>query len=291
MAEKKQVIVEEETIEPITEELAEETIEETIEEPTEEPTEEVMEEVVEESTKETPIPVSRSRSFMMAKYPDKTYETEEDYENDLADYLETTESDLNAYRESDEQLSELLEMNPELALMVRDMKEGAPFMVALARNVDLEDLAPIEGEVDFEEYSKELTKRKEDNKAKKAREAELAKNAELSGSEMTKYLESLGWNAEKRADFDAWLTDLLANFSENKIGKREMDIFLDAYQYAEAIARAKENGRIEGRNQKIEAKRKVAEQVDTLPEAGAASKPETKAAPRQVIDIKRLLGQ
>lgn len=228
---------------------------------------------------------------MMAKYPDKTYETEEDYENDLADYLETTESDLNAYRESDEQLSELLEMNPELALMVRDMKEGVPFMVALARNVDLEDLAPIEGEVDFEEYSKELTKRKEDNKAKKAREAELAKNAELSGSEMTKYLESLGWNAEKRADFDAWLTDLLANFSENKIGKREMDIFLDAYQYAEAIARAKENGRIEGRNQKIEAKRKVAEQVDTLPEAGAASKPETKAAPRQVIDIKRLLGQ
>ena len=95
MAEKKQVIVEEETIEPITEELAEEPIEE----PTEEPTEEVMEEVVEESTKETPIPVSRSRSFMMAKYPDKTYETEEDYENDLADYLETPESDRNAARE------------------------------------------------------------------------------------------------------------------------------------------------------------------------------------------------
>ena len=284
MAEKKQVIVEEETIIPAVNEEA------TTEEPIEatEPTE-TIEEIEEEVVEETPAPISRSRSFMMAKYPDKTYENEDDYENDLADYLETTESDLNAYRESDEQLSELLEMNPELALMVRDMKEGVPFMVALARNVDLEDLAPIEGEVDFEEYSKALTQRKEDNKAKKAKESELAANAEASGKEMMEYLESLGWSVEKRAEFDSWLDALLQNFSNNKIGKKEMDIFLNAYDYAEDVARAKENGRVEGRNQKIEAKRKAAEQVDNLPEAGNATKVEAVAPKKTIIDIKRLL--
>ena len=263
----------------------------------------IEEQVVVEETPEAPVeekepeiaeekPIARSRAFIMAKHPEKTYENEEDYESDLADYLENSEKDLEAYRKSDKELEEILDVNPELALMVKDMRRGVPFAVALQRYVDLEELAPIEGEPDYEAYEEAMKKRKADNATRKERESMLAKNAEQSAKDIAEYLGAKGWNEDQQANFDKWFGDLVAKLSENKLGKDEMDVFVKGYEYDEAVARAEEKGKVSGRNEKIETKRKVSENVDDLPEAGASTKVESNnPRQRQVFDINKLLGK
>lgn len=258
--------------------------------PIEEVVGETTEEVVEDAEDETPI--ARSRSFIMAKYPDKTYDDEAMYEEDLANYLEQSDKDLQAYRDADVQLEEILDLNPELALIIGDLKRGVPFATALARYVDIEDLAPIEGEEDYEDYEKSKADRKAELQSKKEREDMLRTNAEKSAEEILDYLENKGWDEARRADFDSWFEALVARLSENLLGKKEMDIFVKAYEHDGAVERAEEKGRIKGRNEKIETKRKLQENVDELPEGGTTSK-ESKSGPRQrqVFDIGRLLNK
>lgn len=237
-------------------------------------------------------PVSRSRSFIMAKYPDKTYDDDDLYEEDLANHLEQTDKDLQSYREADAQLEEIITLNPELALIVEDLKKGMPLSVALARNVDLEEIAPIEGEEDYEEYQKSIGERKAKIQADKEREDMLRTNAEKSAEEILDYLDNKGWTDERKADFDEWFNNLVTRLSENRLGKAEMEIFVKGYEFDEAVARAEEKGKVSGRNEKIETKRKRNENVDGLPEAGAsASAPSSAPRQRQVIDIDRLLGK
>lgn len=254
--------------------------------PEETPIEEVTEEIVEEK------PMSRSRSFIMAKYPDKTYANDDEYEEDLANHLEQTDKDLKAYKDADVELEEILDLNPELALIVTDMRKGMPFTTALARNVDLEDITPIEGEPDYEEFAKSKEERKAKRAADKERESMLASNAEQSAKDIVEYLGAKGWNDDQKASFDKWFNDLVAKLSENKLGKDEMEVFVKGYEYDEAVARAEENGKVAGRNEKIEAKRKMQENVDDLPEGGSTSKAPTSAPKqRQIIDIDRMLGR
>lgn len=262
-----------------------------IEETTEEaPIEEVTEDVVEEVSEEKPV--SRSRSFIMAKFPDKTYENEEEYEEDLANTLEQTEKELQAYKDADARLEDILDLNPELALVIADMHKGMPFMTALAHNVDLEEIMPIEGEPDYEEFAKNKEERKAKKAADKEREDLLRTNAEKSAEEILDYLDKKGWTEEQKGNFNKWFNDLVARLSENRLGKDEMDIFVKGYEYDEAVARAEENGKVAGRNEKIETKRKVQENVDELPEGGTTSKASyTAPKQRQIIDIDRILGR
>lgn len=248
--------------------------------------------ITEEPVEPTEKPISRSRTFIMSKFPDKSYDDDDAYEEDLANYLEDTDKSLKAYKDADEQLEDILMMNPELALVITDMKKGVPFMSALAKNVDLDDLAPIKGEPDYEEFEKLKAERKAELKAKKDREDMLRTNAEQSASEILEYLANKGWSEERRAEFDGWFDKLMSRLAENHLGKDEMDIFVKAYEYDENAARAEEKGRIAGRNEKIEAKRKMKENVDDLPEGGSTSRVETTAPrQRQVIDINKLLGK
>lgn len=259
--------------------------------------EQIVEEIVEapEENVEEPVeseekPVAKSRAFIMAKYPEKTYENDEEYEADLIQYLEENDKILGDYRKADEELGEILDVNPELALVVKDLRKGVPFAVALQRYVDMEELAPIEGEPDYEAYAEAMTKRKADNAARKEREAVLAHNAEQSAKEIAEYLEAKGWNEEQQASFDKWFTEIISHLNESRLGKDEMDVFVKGYEYDEAVARAEEKGKVNGRNEKIEAKRKANENVDELPDAGSTSK-QTEAGPRErkVFDVNRLL--
>lgn len=260
--------------------------------PNEAPIEEVA--VGEESAEEKPAeakPVSRSRAFLMAKYPDKTYDNDEDYEEDLANHLEQTEKDLKAYKDADVELEEILDLNPELALVVADMRKGMPFTTALAHNVDLEDIIPIDGEPDYEEFAKSKEERKAKRAADKEREEMLRTNAEKSAKDILAYLEGKGWTEEQKGNFDAWFNDLVQRLSENRLGKDEMDVFVKGYEYDEAVARAEDKGKVAGRNEKIETKRKMQENVDDIPEGGTTSKVATAPKQRQVIDIDRILGR
>lgn len=251
--------------------------------------EETVEEVVEEPTEGAATPISRSRSFIMAKYPDETFDDDELYEERLANHLEQTDKDLQSYHEADANLGEILDLNPELALIIGDMRKGMPFPVALARHVDIDDIAPFEGEPDYDEFEKSKAERLAELKSKKEREAMLMANAEESAGAISEHLESKGWTPERRAEFDAWFDNLVKRLSENRLGKEEMEIFIKGYEHDEAVKRAEENGRIAGRNEKIETKRKIQENVDDLPEGGSTSRVETTAPRRQIFNIDKML--
>lgn len=258
------------------------------------PTEELVEEKVEVSPAPEVQP-PRSRAWLSAKYPDRTYETDEDWDNALTDELESNATALEAYKASDDVLAELLDMNPELAMIVEDMKspayggKGLPFMVALVRNVDLDDLKPIEGEDDFEAYTSEYEARKASNAARTQREAELRSNMEASAAEIEGYVESLSWSDEKKEEFDNWFNALINDMAENRLTRQSMQIFVDAFTHDEDVKRAEREGKIEGRNEQIETKRSRAEDTDGMPDnAGSRVESKPEAPQRAVFDWDRL---
>lgn len=228
--------------------------------------------VTETETTVTP-PASRSREWMQKKYPERTWESDEAYDDDLTTELETAESRLASYAESDERIARILDLNPEFALVIDAMDKGMPFLVALRRYAgDIFESAPEEGDDDFEAYKDAAEAFLADKK--KTDEEIATRNTNLQNSEtrFVEYVERQGWDEAKQDAFAKFVVDSLNALSMGDVSEAYLDIMRDAFTHDEDVEDAKEAGAIEARNAKITAKRvKAAEETDGMPMGGGTS--------------------
>lgn len=228
--------------------------------------------VTETETTVTPMP-SRSREWMQKKYPERTWESDEALDNDMANELEAAESRLASYAESDERIARILDLNPDFALVVDAMDKGMPFLVALRRYAgDIFESAPVEGDDDFEAY-KDAAEAFLAEKEKTDKEI-ATRNTNLHNSEtrFVEYVERQGWDEAKQDAFAKFVVDSLNALSMGDVSEAYLDIMRDAFTHDEDVEDAKEAGAIEARNEKITAKRiKEATETDGMPMGGGSS--------------------
>lgn len=227
--------------------------------------------VTETETTVTPMP-SRAREYLQKKYPERTWESDEQFDEDLANEMENADSRLADYAEADERINRILDLNPDFVLVLEAMDKGMPFMVALRKYAgDIFDSAPEEGDPDWDEYSKAADEYLANKKKTDDEIATRTSNLEKSDAEFTEFVET-NVPEEKQDAFVEFVKDNLKALSMGTVSALFMQSMLDAFNHDEDIEDAKEAGAIEARNAKITTKRiKETTESDGMPMGGGTS--------------------
>lgn len=227
--------------------------------------------VTEETTSVSPT--SRTREWMQKKYADKSWEDDALLDEDVALHLEDTDKRLADYEESDAVIGDIMERDPEFALVINAMSKGMPFRVALRRYLgDVLADEPVEGEPDWDAYRKAsddyLAEKKKTDEEIATRTANIAKSDE----ELAAFMDAQGWDEQEQGDFVEFLRTSLRTIGMGEISPQFLAMMRDAFMHDKDVEEAKEAGAIEARNQKITAKRiKEAEATDGVPVGGGSS--------------------
>ena len=225
------------------------------------------EEPVSESEPLLPEAVSKR---LAEEFPDHKIETPEQ-RDELIGKLISDSKNLEAERKSVEKVYDLFENSDELVNIAREMNQGKGFLEALAKTVNIEETLADLKEADPEQYKKvvraqiEREKAMEEQEAKQqALEEQFAKNESISQNNIKKFEQSNELTPEASKEFLGTIDQHFQDLVNGKVTLEFMEAVHKGLNYDTAVEAAKEQGRIEGRNEKINAE-KAKKQGDNLP--------------------------
>lgn len=232
--------------------------------------------------------VIRSREFIGKKFPEREFADDDEYENFLADYLDNSGKIIADNDKANEILGTVLSEYPELAEIIQDLCNGTPIRIALAKHISPEELSVGDDDTDAESYKKAVEERNDRRKAAAERIKELEQNMEISEGVFSNFVKEEGLDEKELESFNSFLQDMFDNIERGNISREILLKLYQAYKFKEAVADAKEDGLIEGRNEAIEAKReKKINGGDGMPTSGGSvDKPKetTDTMPIDVVD-------
>lgn len=239
----------------------------------EEPATEEVVETTEVETTETPIENEEAdslRSFVETTYG-KTFESDADFEAFVKEKLTENEESLSGYKEADGKIIEVLDEYPELYAVVQDLIDGKPIEVALAANIDLEDITPLPDEEMYKQYEDAKNTRKERKTKIETMRKEFYTNLEASSEVIKEYFEEKGLTDENAEDYASFINNHIAEYNRGIVTKEFLDLFYKARNYAKDVIEAEEQGAIKGKNAKVDAEReKRATETDGMPVGGSS---------------------
>lgn len=218
-------------------------------------------------------PTSRSRSWMQEKYPDEEWADDAAYEEKLTSHLSETDAELNKYKSNDEVISDLMERNPEFAMVIMAMRKGMPFEQALRRYLgDIFKDTVEEDDPDWEALKKASDEFLAEKKKADDEIATRTANLEKSDLAFTEFVERNFPTEDEQIAFAEYVRNTLSNIGMGDLSENIFDMFLKAYKHDTDVEDAKEAGAIEARNEKITAKRiKEKNETDGMPLGGGSS--------------------
>ena len=218
-------------------------------------------------------PTSRSRAWMQERYPDEEWADDDAYEEKLTNHLTEAEAKLNEYKSNDEVISDLMERNPEFAMVIMAMRKGMPFEAALRRYLgDIFKDTVEEGDPDWDALKKASDEFLAEKKKADDEIATRTANLEKSDLAFTEFVERNFPTEDEQIAFAEYVRNTLSNIGMGDLSENIFDMFLKAYKHDTDVEDAKEAGAIEARNEKITAKRiKEKNETDGMPIGGGSS--------------------
>ena len=196
------------------------------------------------------------RDRLRSKYPDMAAETDDDFAAMSEKYLDDTEAELGRYRDSEKAVSELIDSDPQFKAVVTDMlANGASFVIAVARNIDPDDLQRVEGDEDYQQWQQARNERLERAAKAAEQQKEIAQNEIESSKLFDDFCNEKGIAEEEKDTFLQVINDALFGLLYKKIGKEFLEMCYKGSQFDKAVADAMAAGEINGRNTAIEAKK------------------------------------
>lgn len=173
--------------------------------------------------------------------------------------------------DTDGVVGDILTEYPELYAVIQDLQEGKPFEVALAANIDIDSLKPLEGEEMYADYEAARNARKERKARSEEHRATFEKNWEDSNKVIHDFFEEVAFDEQQTNNFLAKMDEMLANYVNGVVTREFLDVFYRAMNYEQAMESAREAGAIDAKNARIDAERERAEaETDGLPRGGSA---------------------
>lgn len=237
---------------------------------TEQPVEEITEVTMVAEPTETPATVDQPEDnlgSLRAFVEDKYGETFEDDAGLLAFVREKLESAASG----DSVIGEILADYPELYAVIQDLNDGKPFEVALAANVDVDSLKPLEGDDDYSAYE-EARQARLSRKAKADEHmARFESNREESKAIIEKYFEEKTMDEAAGEAFASYIDTMISDYLDGKVTRDFLDVFYRGMHYNDDVEAAREAGAIDAKNARIDAEReKRTAQTDGMPTPGSA---------------------
>ena len=238
----------------------------------------------------TERPAGRVRAFMLAKFPDRSWEDDAELENGVADWLEEADKSLADYRTADEKIRVIAEKYPEIMAIAEDLAKdpGMPLGVAIRRNIDEDELEVGEDDPGFEQLRKSREERASRRKAREEYQQQLDRNLEASREIVEKYLADNEMSEEEAAALGKYVDDIMEAYLDGRLTVDVLNMFRNAMNYSKDVADAREVGKVEGMNANIDAERqRRQEATDGLPGPGSSTgriAPPAPAEPGDMID-------
>lgn len=197
-----------------------------------------------------------SKYFSGAQIVDGNVTVSVDDLNSFAEKLKRFE-DVNA------ELVSLISENPEIGGILLMLRQGAPMSEAIARNLDVENLAPMEGEPDYAAWEKGKSGWKEERS--KREQAGQALQAELKA-----LVSEDGWTEDEVATVQSFFNTAINDALNGKFREAAKKL-KKALDFDAEVENARAEGELATKNAKIDemkAKKEV-QSGDGLPDLGA----------------------
>jgi len=200
-------------------------------------------------------PTNPLRERMMKSRPEGKYDTDEDVQSAVLEHMDELEGYKGSSEAANQKLVEVMDANPELVDMIRDLANGATPAEAIARNFDLDEIIPKDGEPDYEAWAKNKESRLSKKSEMEARSKEYQDNLAVSEANVREYAEENNMSEEETGkmldDIDSMLTDL----ASGKVSKEFVTRMRKALTADQEKQEAVEMAKIEGKNEAIIAKK------------------------------------
>lgn len=218
--------------------------------------------------------------------PDAKYdEDEEEYSRQAMSMLDEYEGKAGQFDQMSEKMSARFNKNPEEAEAFLAYLDGASLPSAIRRYMGDEALSMKEGDEGWEDYQKAGKEREEQFASNRAALDQFMQNAKDSDVTMADFIKEAELDEEGAQNFKDLVVSIANDISAGKITKDTLMLLQRATNYDKDIEGAREQGRVEGRNEKIEVEKKrmkgsglpnahasgnASEEVDVKPKNGTA---------------------
>lgn len=196
-----------------------------------------------------PAPVDETSALIAKHFPN--IEITEENKGDLLAAAKKIERHDRINRE----LAEIAESDPTFGRILIDLRKGADFQTALARHVDVENLAPMEGDPNYEEWNTNISKRKETMAEREKRKAEEQENIESSIQALKEFKESKGLKDEDAEGFLKYMMEILDSAFNGKLTPEFINRMYLAMNYDadtdSNYQKGVQEGSVKARNEKL----------------------------------------
>lgn len=229
--------------------------------PTEEQVEVVETGSVEEGQVQEPAAERKPRELLYERIrtsrPDAKYdEDEEEYSRQAMSMLDELEGKAGQFDQMSEKMSARFNKNPEEAEAFLAYLDGASLPSAIRRHMGDEALVMKEGDEGWEEYQKAGKEREEQFASNRAALDQYMQNAKDSDVTMADFITEAELDEEGAQNFKDLVVSIANDISAGKITKDTLMLLHRAMNYDKDVEGSREQGRVEGRNEKIEVEKK-----------------------------------
>lgn len=189
--------------------------------------------------------------------PDAKYdEDEEEYTRQAMAMLDEYEGKAGQYDEMSNRLMKRFNQNPAEAEAFLTYLDGASLPAAIRRHMGDEALTMKEGDDGWDEYVKAGEEREKQFADNRAALDQYMQNAKESDAAMEAFVAETGLDEEGAQGFKDVVLSILNDMSAGKVTKETLALLKRAVDYDKDLNGAREQGRVDGRNETIEVEKK-----------------------------------
>lgn len=182
---------------------------------------------------------------------------------------------IQGYEDENSQMQQLADENPEIAMLFSEMAKNDTgkrrSIVSILTEAGVDLTPPAEGEGGYEDYDEVVKRRSSRKKEAEKRKKELEANYLESVAVIEKFFKDKDLSEEEEKAFIEFYEDVVDSSNRNLYTEKTLNKIFQAFKYEEDVESARQAGEIDGRNAKIEDKRKKANQTtDGLASNGGA---------------------
>lgn len=192
-------------------------------------------------------------------FPDGKYdEDEEEYYKNALSSMDALEKDSKSFKDLTEKLTKRLNQDPAEAEVFLDWLDGVDLLTATARHKGPEALQiPAEGTPEYDDWKKAGDERRKELDEMQAKVEEYRANAAKSDEDLAEFAKENGLTEEQSAELAQYINEtLLPKIYAGTLDKDFYKFVQNARNYDVDLEGAREQGRVDGRNEKIEVEKK-----------------------------------
>jgi len=216
-------------------------------------------------------------SLAQELFPDMEFGSEAEAASAIKEFAEGAREFEKTTKEANQKLVNIFNQNPEVVQLIRLMNEGASFVEALPYAVDVESMAPAEGDPDYQAWNEAKEKGAAQRAEREKAMQEVSKNLEMSMQEVDKFAKENEMSPEEAGEFLTNIDELISNISKGNITKDILDKLRKGLFHEKTVAEETQKAEVRGRNEAMEekiTKEEAEAEGDGLPDVDSGAPPE-----------------